>query len=58
MYKYFVPDDSEPDGGRIRLVSDKVPSAHSWGDIVPLYNKDGKFITRFESLLSFYYYSN
>jgi hypothetical protein len=41
MYKYFVPD--EPDGERIRYVSDKVPSVQSRDDIVPLYDEDGKF---------------
>jgi hypothetical protein len=46
MYKYFVPD--EP---RIGFVSDKVPSAHSRGDIVPLYDEDGKFIGTFILLL-------
>lgn len=59
MYKYFVPDEppADSDGGRIRLVSDsKVPSApHSrdTGDIVPLYNEDGRFIgiSTFNSLL-------
>ena len=51
MYKYFVPD--EPDGGSVGFDSDKVPSAHSRGDIVPLYDEDGKFIA-----ISFYYYFN
>jgi len=45
MYKYFVPD--EPDGGRIGLVSDQIPSAHSQGDIVPLYNQDGTLLPMF-----------
>ena len=51
MYKHFVPD--EPDGGSIGFDSDQVPSAHSRGDIVPLYDEDGKFIA-----ISFYYYFN
>lgn len=42
MYKYFVPD--EPDGGSIEFISDKVPSAPSRGDIVPLYDEDGMFL--------------
>jgi hypothetical protein len=64
MYKYLFPDDSERladsdhDGGRIRLLSSKVPSVpHSrgtgHGDIVPLYNEDGRFtgISTFNFLL-------
>jgi hypothetical protein len=37
-----VPD--EPDGRRIGIVSDKVPSARSRGDIVPLYDEEGRSI--------------
>ena len=43
MYKYFVPDH-EPD---VRFISDKVPSAHSRGDIVPLYDEDGRFVATY-----------
>ena len=51
MYKYFVPE--EPDGENLEFVGDKVPSAHSRGDIVPLYDEDGRFprLTTFNLLL-------
>ena len=53
MYKYFVPD--EPDGGSIEFISDKVPSAPSRGDIVPLYRYTMKMVC---FLLHLIYYSN
>ncbi|KAF8801378.1 hypothetical protein BYT27DRAFT_7341986 [Phlegmacium glaucopus] len=40
MSKYFVPDEPGT-SGRIGFVSDKGPSAHSRGDILPLYKEDG-----------------
>jgi hypothetical protein len=52
MYKYFFPD-VEPLAIALKFVgdSDKVPPAHSRGDIVPLYDEDGKFIATFFFLL-------
>jgi hypothetical protein len=44
LYKYFFPDEPLADEGKIGSVSDQDPSAHSRGDIVPLYDEDGKFI--------------
>lgn len=49
MYKYFVPDD--PDGGTIVSFSEKVPSVHPRGDIVPIYDDNGRFIATFILLL-------
>ena len=52
MYKYFVPDEPQKDGGTIQIVSDKLPSlTHSKSDIVPLYDEDGRFIATFIFLL-------
>ncbi|KAF8815078.1 hypothetical protein BYT27DRAFT_7249550 [Phlegmacium glaucopus] len=42
MYKYFVPDEPGSGSGAIGLVSDKGPSTHSRGDILPLYDEDGE----------------
>lgn len=42
MYKYFVPE--EPDRQKAEFVGDKIPSAHSGGDVVPLYDEDGQYI--------------
>ena len=38
MYKYFVPDASEPDN-----TISQAPSVDLLGDIVPLYNEQGDF---------------
>ena len=52
MYNYFVPDEPRKDGGTIQFVSDKLPSlTHLKGDIVPLYDEDGRFIATFIFLL-------
>jgi hypothetical protein len=40
MYKYFVPDASEPDNLKITA---QVPSVNLLRDIVPLYNEQGEF---------------
>ena len=59
MYKYFVPDDLEPesDSQRIRFVSEKVPSqaVHSQDDIVPLYDDDGRLISPSTFILILFY---
>ena len=59
MYKYFVPDERREDGPSAGSVSDKLEvssaSAHSRGDIVPLYDEDGRLIA---TSVSFHLYSN
>ena len=53
MYKYFAPD--EPDGDGIGPPSNRGSSVrssvHSRGDIVPLYDEEGKFYLMFTAIL-------